>query len=225
MEQTTLYLLGSQAVGPDRLGRCSATWLHFSWCPKSSESCEVCACVCADIEGCIGLSLRGRVLQVHCPKERAEKDYLLSSRAFLLLSWPHRLYPYKGPSIEMVLPEYWNSVGESRGGESSEASVWHLKWQKWVIILGWFDWTGALESTIFYISKSMPTVRTGVDCLGSWLMCRMLLACIVIIVIIVITGVCLMILDTFHLNFTKLMSLQEGISFSTFQMENGQCTD
>lgn len=44
-------------------------------------------------------------------------------------------------------------------------------------------------------------------------------------VVTVTTGVCVMILDTFHLNFIKLMTVQEGISFSAFQMENVQCTD
>lgn len=51
------------------------------------------------------------------------------------------------------------------------------------------------------------------------------LGSIVIMAIIVTTEVCLMILDKFHLNFMKLVSLWEGISFSTFQTEKSQCTE
>lgn len=86
----------------------------------------------------------------------------------------------------------------------------------------WLDWSTRVYRILH--NQSMPSLLIGVDCLGSWLVYRML-SVIVIPVITVTTGVYLMVLDTFHLTFTKLMTLQKGISFSAFQMESGQCPD
>lgn len=157
-------------------------------------------------------------------KSRIRQHALQPCLPLAVFSWPHPLYYkrlYSGDSSR--LQELWLCWGESwrrvfmdkcRRSEMTEMTHYTgMNWLNWSTRVYW----------ILY-NQSMPSLFTGVNCLGSWLLYRMF-SVLVIQVVTVTTGVYLMVLDTFHLTFMKLMTLHKGISFSTFQMENGQCTD